>query len=132
MLASWQRLWKVRNGHEDDDNGNRVEGAGDGDDPRGRHRAAEAHERHDAASPGPATRSEYLRRRHATADFTEADSDDTSNNGVGLFRRESTARTVAAGYDEGDGEHGVDNEDGVGGHGSAVLPQFAGSYLGKL
>lgn len=70
------------------------------------------------ARPPPPAHDEYIRHRHATADFTEADDDedeDESNDG-GLPRFRG-------------GNRADDNEDGLGQ--SGVLPLFSAGHLGN-
>lgn len=71
-------------------------------------------------SPGPANR-EYAQRRHATADFTEADDDDDDSNEDG----------GPAIYDRGDEVGGEDDEDGQH-HSGSVLPLFSSGHLGMI
>jgi hypothetical protein len=74
----------------------------------------------DSPSPGPAHQhhAPYAARRHATADFTEADDDDDDSNEDGIGRYQLG----------GDGE---DDEDGGPGRRLPILPLFSAAYLGR-
>lgn len=75
----------------------------------------------DDASPGPVhRRTPYAHLRHATADFTEAEDDEESNDGDRLN-----------GAFQGPDEHTPEDEDG-GPHSSHVLPLFSASHLDSL
>lgn len=68
-------------------------------------------------SPGP-SRHDYVRLRHATADFTEADDDDdedSNNDGLGPFGNPGRAEDDDAGLPRS----------------SSVLPLFSASHLGE-
>jgi hypothetical protein len=72
-------------------------------------------------SPRPASGGagrRYAERRHATADFTEADDDDDDDSNE-------------AGLGQYGNEYAIDDEDGPGPQ-PAVLPLFSASYLGMV
>ena len=86
-------------------------------------------------SRSPIRNPEYTLRRHATADFTEADDDDAddSNEEGGPVPRSLHDRDVddeADEDDDGDGD-GIGDEDNRRG-GLPVLPLFSASHLGSL
>ena len=81
--------------------------------------------RHDSSaspSPGPAHR-EYEARRHATADFTEADDDGDDSNEEGANQYENQRNQAPEEEEEG-------GEDGRPRTALPVLPLFSASHLG--
>ena len=78
-------------------------------------------EARDSPSPGPAGQHhlQYAARRHATADFTEADDDDDDSNEGGIGR-----------YQLG-GDDADEDEDGGAGRRLPILPLFSAAYLGR-
>lgn len=95
-------------------------------------------DRHDSASPSPGPASQgYASRRHATADFTEADDDgDDSNDEVERFDNEEVEEVDGGEEEEEeqDEHEEADEDQGEDGRRTAlpVLPLFSASHLGTL
>ncbi len=82
------------------------------------------------SSPGPANR-EYVQLRHATADFTEADDDDSTDDGRrGPPRARARARGNGDDNDE-DGDEDEDEDEDGQPQPPRLLPLFSASHLGK-
>ena len=84
-------------------------------------------------SPGPSTRRRDSVRRHATADFTEAEDDEDEESNDGRARQYNDQADEED--DDGEGDGDVVDDDAEPGDRRArlpVLPLFSSSHLGSI